>query len=83
MITTYITQLETTGEFIAIVHGETCYHPITVYSQGHADCLNERAGVTAGQCTAAMMCSMFDNWNAFDAIAAKIDGIVREHTTCA
>ena len=40
----------------------------TVYTQDHADTLNERQGVTPAQVQAAVICSMFNCWQNFDKI---------------
>lgn len=58
-------------KFIALREGETGYYKTTVYTQDHADCLNQRQGITPAQLEAAQMCSMFGNWDRFDRIAAR------------
>ena len=62
------------GEFIAIQHGMTGYYPSTVYTQEHADTLNERQGITRAEVAAAVTCSMFDCWHNFDKIATNLEG---------
>jgi len=66
----YIAKRELNGEYIAIEHGTTGYSPTTVYDQDHANVLNERQGITPAMVEAAMMCSMFDNWNRFESLTA-------------
>ena len=62
-----------TGEFIAIQHAMTGYYPSTVYTQDHADTLNERQGITRAEVAAAVTCSMFDCWHNFAKIAANLE----------
>ena len=62
----------TTGKFIAVTEGETGYNETTVETQEHADVLNERMGNTPAEVEAAVVCSMFDNWDSFEKIAARM-----------
>ena len=69
---TYIAKSDLTGDYIAVVHGETGYHATTVYTQEHADTLNERQGNTEAEVKAAVTCSMFDCWDKFQNLADKL-----------
>ena len=73
--TIYITQRPTmkgSDEFIAIEHGTSGYSVTTVYDQAHADELNGRQELHEAEIEAAMMCSMFDNWDKFDSMVAML-----------
>ena len=61
------------GEFIAIKEGESGYYASTVYTQDHADILNQRQGITESELEAAIMCSMFDCWRRFYQIVTKME----------
>jgi len=69
----YYAQHPTTGEFIAIRHNEPGYYASTVYTQDHADTLNQRQGITPAELDAAIVCSMFDNWRDFAKITARME----------
>jgi hypothetical protein len=58
------------AQFIAVKHGDTGYHPTTIHTQDHANALNERQDITPAEVKAAVICSMFDCWRSFDALAA-------------
>jgi hypothetical protein len=73
--TIYFTQRPTmvgTDEFIAIEHGTQGYSVTTVYDQDHADVLNGRQELHAAEIEAAMMCSMFGNWDNFDSMVERL-----------
>lgn len=61
------------GKFIAVRHGEAGYYASTVYTQDHANTLNERQGISPAEVEAAVICSMFDNWRKFETIAANLE----------
>lgn len=60
-----------TGDFIAVKHGATGYYKTTVYTQEHAETLNERQGIKPAEVKAAVTCSMFDCWQNFDKLTAE------------
>jgi hypothetical protein len=69
----YFIKEAASGTFVAIRHGEQGYHPTTVYTQEHADCLNQRQGNTEAELEAATICSMFGNWENFSNIVEEWD----------
>ena len=68
---TFFLKNAATGEFVAVKEGETGYYETTVYTQDHADTLNERAGHSPGEIAAAEFCSMF-GWDNFNEMVEKL-----------
>lgn len=59
--------------FVIVKHGETGYYESSIKDEGEAAIYNSIHGATINEVMVAETCSMFDIWDKFDAMLAKLD----------
>lgn len=71
----YYTVDEESGEFVAVVHGEQGYYKTNLRSETERQLANKIHGITENEAIVARACSMFDLWDKFDEMVAKMEMI--------
>ncbi len=71
----YYVENEENGEFVAVMHGKLGFYGTNLRSETERKLANKIHGITENEAKAAKTCSMFDIWDKFDHIVAKLDMI--------
>jgi hypothetical protein len=65
------------GQVIKVKWGEKGYYPTTlIHTQAQVDELNRKRDIQPWEAEAMSTCSIFDNWGAYDKLAANLQRVM-------